>query len=431
MRGVPRGRAALMAAVVALFTNIGFAAPPLTLEEALRIFRASGFDLLVADAAVEAARADLTIAGAVPNPTLSASAGRSSTYDPSLCAGCSNHSVSVGVSDQAISDLVSGRRHFRQAVARAALEVSVRSRADVERNLELMLKQQLLQAELAKKSFEFARQAQELAASAFELTQKRYHAGAISEADVARADVQRLEAGQALDAAAQALNVSKSQVAFLLGMKEARPESLDVGNDLTSSTSQLSGIDRQAIYSQALASRPDLAAARSQIERARSSVSLARRLRIPDFSPSLQYSREGRGQSAIQPPTVTFGVTAPLPLFYRYHGELAKARSDLRTQEILRDKIEAQVNADVNASFAAFEGSRSRLDRMQSLLLPQAGRARDLVRLQYEKGATSLFEFLDAQRTYLATQNEYLQNLNDYWSALFQMEQAAGMELRR
>ena len=71
------------------------------------------------------ARADLTIAGAVPNPTLSASAGRSSTYDPSLCAGCSNHSVSVGVSDQAISDLVSGRRHFRQAVARAALEVSV------------------------------------------------------------------------------------------------------------------------------------------------------------------------------------------------------------------------------------------------------------------------------------------------------------------
>jgi outer membrane protein TolC len=67
---------------------------------------------------------------------------------------------------------------------------------------------------------------------------------------------------------------------------------------------------------------------------------------------------------------------------------------------------------------------------MESRLLPQASRARDLVRLQYEKGATSLFEFLDAQRTYLATQNEFLQNLNDYWSAVFQLEQAAGVELR-
>ena len=53
------------------------------------------------------------------------------------------------------------------------------------------------------------------------------------------------------------------------------------------------------------------------------------------------------------------------------------------------------------------------------------------MRLQYEKGAASLFEFLDAQRTYLATQSEYLQTLNDDWTAVFQMEQASGMELHR
>ena len=67
---------------------------------------------------------------------------------------------------------------------------------------------------------------------------------------------------------------------------------------------------------------------------------------------------------------------------------------------------------------------------MEGSLLERAGRARDLVRFQYEKGAASLFEFLDAQRTFLATRTEYLQNLNDYWSAVFQLEQATGMELR-
>jgi cobalt-zinc-cadmium efflux system outer membrane protein len=66
---------------------------------------------------------------------------------------------------------------------------------------------------------------------------------------------------------------------------------------------------------------------------------------------------------------------------------------------------------------------------MQGHLLERAARARDLVRLQYEKGAASLFELLDAQRTFLGTQNEYLQTLNDYWIAVFQLEQATGLEL--
>jgi cobalt-zinc-cadmium efflux system outer membrane protein len=74
--------------------------------------------------------------------------------------------------------------------------------------------------------------------------------------------------------------------------------------------------------------------------------------------------------------------------------------------------------------------ARSRLRRGETGLLPQAAHGRDLVRLQYEKGAASLFEFLDAQRVFLAAQSEYLQTLGDYWTAIFQLEQATGMELR-
>jgi cobalt-zinc-cadmium efflux system outer membrane protein len=40
-------------------------------------------------------------------------------------------------------------------------------------------------------------------------------------------------------------------------------------------------------------------------------------------------------------------------------------------------------------------------------------------------------DFLDAQRTYIATNIEYLQDLSNYWTAVFQMEQAVGMELHR
>jgi cobalt-zinc-cadmium efflux system outer membrane protein len=176
--------------------------------------------------------------------------------------------------------------------------------------------------------------------------------------------------------------------------------------------------------------RPDLAASRFQIERAHAAVDLARKARVPDFFPSLQYSQEGRGQSAIQPPTVTLGISGALPVFYHYSGEIARANADLLTQQTTNRKIEAQIGSDVAAAFSALTNAESRTARMQGRLLERAGRARDLVRLQYEKGAASLFEFLDAQRTYLGTRNEYLQTLNDYWIAVFQLEQATGVELR-
>jgi cobalt-zinc-cadmium efflux system outer membrane protein len=67
---------------------------------------------------------------------------------------------------------------------------------------------------------------------------------------------------------------------------------------------------------------------------------------------------------------------------------------------------------------------------MVSRLVERAQRARDLVRIQYEKGAASLLELLDAQRTLITTSVERVQNLNDYWTAVFQLEEAVGEELR-
>ena len=48
----------------------------MTLDEAIRTFRARGFDLLIAEAQVASAQGDEQIAGAVQNPVLSGSYGR-------------------------------------------------------------------------------------------------------------------------------------------------------------------------------------------------------------------------------------------------------------------------------------------------------------------------------------------------------------------
>jgi cobalt-zinc-cadmium efflux system outer membrane protein len=67
---------------------------------------------------------------------------------------------------------------------------------------------------------------------------------------------------------------------------------------------------------------------------------------------------------------------------------------------------------------------------MEDRLLTQAKKANDAVSFQYERGAASLLDVLDAQRTWIATRNEYVQNLNDYWNGLFSLEQAVGKEFK-
>jgi cobalt-zinc-cadmium efflux system outer membrane protein len=89
----------------------------------------------------------------------------------------------------------------------------------------------------------------------------------------------------------------------------------------------------------------------------------------------------------------------------------------------------AQVVSDVSSASAAYQSSRGLVERMEQTLRPSAERAFSITRLQYDKGAATLMDFLDAQRTYIATNVEYLQDLTNYWTAVFQLEEAVGMEL--
>jgi outer membrane protein, heavy metal efflux system len=186
----------------------------LTMDEALRLFRERGFDLLIAEAQAAAAEGDVTSAGAVPNPQLSGSVGHSFNYDPGACTGCSANSWSVGLTDPAaLSDVLTGKRGLRVEVARAAAAAARLSRDDALRTLSLQVRQALLDAALQQGQRDLARELAESTERTRSLNERRLHAGAISEAELARAEVAAL---QAVDLAEQALRLGRLQIAFLL-----------------------------------------------------------------------------------------------------------------------------------------------------------------------------------------------------------------------
>jgi cobalt-zinc-cadmium efflux system outer membrane protein len=197
------------------------------------------------------------------------------------------------------------------------------------------------------------------------------------------------------------------------------------------SPSPLASATADSLMNEAIDHRPDLKALKLQRERALASISLAKRNRFPDLSLNLGYSQQaGTTANAAQPPTASLGIIGTLPLFYFQQGEIKKAEADYRTQQLQLAKVEAQLVSDVEAAFNAFVSSRKLVERMERRLLDRSKRARDLVSLQYQKGAASLLEYLDAQRTFIANNVEYLQDLTNYWTAVYQLEAAIGVDLR-
>jgi cobalt-zinc-cadmium efflux system outer membrane protein len=417
--------------------------PVVNLDEALRLFHAHGLDLILAEATVESAEGDLQTAGAIPNPVLGLSGNHTFSYNPGSAADCgsgatcSANGFGIDLGDQAaLFDSLSGKRGLRLRVARAALAAARQGRLDAVRTLEFQVKQQYIQTTLAQDQLDFAREVERAATKTFELNQIRYQKGAISEADEAKVEAAKLESDQAVSNARQGLQTAKLGLAFLLGARGKLP-TFEVEPDLPKYAvpAPLIAASSASLLRLALEHRPDLEGQRKQVERAEGSIALARRQRVPDIALDVNYQQIGYGgigtNAPLTPPTLTVGVSAPLPVFYHMQGEIRKAEADFKSADVERAKIEAQITNDVGSAFSTFATSRELVERMESRLLERAKRARDLVEIQYLRGAASLLEFLDAQRTYIGTNLEYLNDLSSYWIAVFQLEQAVGMDLSK
>ncbi|MGH7439968.1 MAG: TolC family protein [Polyangiaceae bacterium] len=411
----------------------------LSLDDSLKILRERGLDVLLAEAQVKSAEGDVGVASAVPNPSMSLSYGRLFNYSPPGCSGspaCDNNQYSAGLSDQAaIEDSIAGKRDLRLKVANAALAATKLSRDDAVRTLEFQVKSAYLQVAQARRALELAKQVQSTSVRTFELFQARLKSGAINEGEMARVETQKLESDQVVDEATVAVDQARLALAFLLGARGPVPP-FEVDDHVLdySVPAPIAAASVDKLLRSAFEHRPDLLALGYQRRSAEAALDLARRQRFPDVTLGLGYTQTG-GQGAplaVQPPVVSVSLSAPLPLFYQMQGEIRKAQATYDAQGLTQAKAVAQVVSDVSAAAAQVSASRDLVERMEKGgLLKSAKTARDITRTQYERGAGTLMDLLDAQRTYIATNVEYIGDLTGYWTAVSQLEEAVGMELRQ
>lgn len=275
---------------------------------------------------------------------------------------------------------------------------------------------QFISVQLAESTLDLAEQDMKSFQNTVDISKARYDAGDISEDDFLKIELQLLQfqtdVSQAVLAKVQALTGLRQ----MLGYQSVSAD-FDVSGDFDYQPLKLDLEDLQAA---ALRDRPDLRAAVQGVTAAKSQYELAKANGKQDVTASIDYSHTGDVNSAS-----LFG-SIDLPIFNRNQGEIARTNYAITQAQELQLAASDQVMTDV---LDAYEGVRDN-DKVvvlyRSGYLDEAKQDRDISEYAYKRGAASLLDFLDAERSYRATQLGYRQSLASYLTAVEQLREAVG-----
>jgi cobalt-zinc-cadmium efflux system outer membrane protein len=115
-----------------------------------------------------------------------------------------------------------------------------------------------------------------------------------------------------------------------------------------------------------------------------------------------------------------------IPIFDRNQGEIARTQYAVTQSQETKTATQETVMTDVANAYEAYNTSAKQVQLYESGYLQQAQDSRDISSYAYQRGAASLLDFLDAERSYRATQLAYRQAQASYMLALEQLKEVVG-----
>lgn len=311
------------------------------------------------------------------------------------------------------------RGHKRQRRLQAARDQTAVTRAqvtDAERTLAFSVGEQFINVLLAESTLQFAQEDLKGFQGTVDIAQAQFNAGAISEADYLKIKLQLLQFQTDVSSARLAKGQALVALRGLLGY-DAVPANYDVVGDLAYQPLKGSLEDLQA---KALRERPDFQAALLGVTAAQSQIQLAKANSQVDVSGTYDFTHTGAQNSA------SIFASFDLPIFNRNQGEIARTRYALTQAQESQAAASDTVLSDVANAYEAVRSNDEVVQLYTSEYLKQAQDSRDISEYAYKRGAASLLDFLDAERSYRAAQLAYRQALASYMTALEQLKQAVG-----
>jgi cobalt-zinc-cadmium efflux system outer membrane protein len=317
------------------------------------------------------------------------------------------------------------KRELRLESAQKATGIATSGQADVERNLVFNLRTAFVQTLQEKAILELAKENLSYYDKVLDVNRDRFKAGAISQVDLDRLELQRVQYESDLQMAEESLETAK--IVLLMLLNDRTPvDQFDVTGPFDFST-QISPLD--AIRHTALDTRPDLKAALQSVDKAKSDHRLAVANGSTDPTLSAWYTYNPSFNNPNDHQTLGASISIPLRIFDRNQGEKLRTQLDIDRNEKLMEATRAQVFSDVDSAYATVTSTVTLLQPYKNKYLQQASSVRDTIAFSYEHGAASLLDFLNAQAEYRSVQVNYLNLVASYLNAAGQLNLAVGREV--
>ena len=359
-------------------------------------------DVIAAERAVDAARADLRTAGQRQNPNLTLGVG---SINPAAGIGAGTLRDKAVDSSARIDQLVErgNKVGLRVAQAQAALDAARADHADQLRQQRAAARSAFFDLAAAQAKVAAQREAGSLAQQSAEAAQRRVDAGEISrnEANRFRLDAARA-ANDLRQAEADAIR-ARAELARLLGAESSALQ-LEVRPEWPTLLPERRGGDRA-----------DVAAARKRVAAAESARDLARALGTRDVTVGVQADHSPVNATNTNGNGNFFGVSVSVPLFvsHAHEGEKARALADVETARAVLRRAEAAATSEAAIALEDWRAAIERRRRLESESAPLAREVAEGAEFAYRKGASGILDLLDARRTLKSAQVEEVQALAD------------------
>lgn len=387
-----------------------------TLDQAIQMAIQHNHNLLAARTVVQQDQAEETTANLRPNPTILADSDFLPVFQPGNFS--SDYVDNIAQFDLGVSYLFERgkKRQHRLQAAKDQTAVSRSQVADNERTLTFSVASQFINVELAESTLALANQDLASFQNTVGIAEQRYRAGDIGENDYLKIKLQLLQFQTDVSSAELARVQGLSDLRQLIGYESVSSD-YDVSGSFTYQPVNGALEDFQAT---ALKDRPDLQEAQLGVTAANSQYALQKANGKRDFTGEINYTH----LSDINDISI-FGQME-MPLFDRNQGEIARAGFGITQAQEQQKFASGQVMTDVRDAYENLLSNNKVVNLYRSGYLDEAQQSLQISQYAYTRGAASLLDFLDSERSYRATQLGYRQALASYLLALEQLREAVG-----
>lgn len=309
---------------------------------------------------------------------------------------------------------IMGQRQNKIDVALKSMELSQNEYSEIERALLFEVAQKWNEVLTAQKQLELIEFAKNNMDSLVKTSQIRYKNQVITQTDMFRTEL--LAKQYALQYSSERqnfLNLQK-ELQFLIGSND--PIEIDATEELNSN--DFTNLEQLHELSDTL--RSDMQMTKSWIAFSDQNIKLQKSLSYPQPEIGVIYNSQNRI------PHIGFSASIALPFFDRNQGEIKKSIIQKEQAEQQLYALQRQIQTEISTAYDSYQIHLKNVESYQ-WLLEQSQTILDNVQYAYLRGGTTIIDFLEAQSSWLETQEHYNEALQNYRQSHIQLLYAAGL----